>query len=183
MGGQSIALEATQSWLLPDRHHMVQKTPMGEIALGFDGTAGWAKVMGQIQDDPTAARKRKEEFERSLFRIFRQPEQLEVQALPEPRTVDGASYSVAFVKSDLVPDWMLCFDAEGRLARMEYSGEGPQGPAKITEVYKDWRAVGSVQYPHSNQMLVDGKPVMESTVTAAKSNPELPESLFKKPEK
>jgi len=183
MQGQSIALEASQSWLLPDRHHMVQKTPMGEISLGFDGTAGWAQVMGQIQDDPTAARKRKEEYERSLFRIFRQPEQLEVQALPEPRTIDGVSYSVAFVKSDIVPDWMLCFDAEGRLARMEYSGDGPQGPAKITEVYKDWRPVGSVQYPYSNQMLVDGKPVMESTVTAAKANPELPESLFKKPEK
>jgi zinc protease len=183
MQGQSIALEMSQSWLLPDRHHVVQKTPMGEIAMGFDGTAGWARVMGQIQDDPTAARKRKEDFERSFFRIFRQPEQLEVQALPAPRMVDGANCSVAFVKSDLVADWMLFFDADGRLAGMEYAGDGPQGPAKMTEVYKDWRAVGAVQYPYSNQVLVDGKPVMESTVTAARANPELSESLFKKPEK
>ncbi len=181
MGGQSISLDATQSWLMPDRHHMLQKTPMGEITLGFDGSAGWAKVMGQLQDDPTAARKRKEEFEHSFFRLFRDPEQFEVQALGEPRTIDGASYSAAFVKNDLVSDWMMFFDAEGRLARMEYSGEGPQGPGAVTEVWSDWRPVGAVQYPHSTRLLVDGKPMMESVVTGARVNPDLPESLFKKP--
>src|SRR5439155_307579 len=83
--------------------------------------------------DPTASRKRKEEFERSLFRLFRQPDHFEVQAL-EPRIVEGATYSAALVKSDVVRDWIVFFDADGRLARMEYSGEGPQGPAKMTEV-------------------------------------------------
>jgi len=182
MGGQTIALEATQSWLLPDRHHMMQKTPMGEIALGFDGKNGWASVMGKVQDDPTAARKRKEDFERSLFRMFQHPDQLEAQALPEPRTIDGASYAAAFVKSDLVRDWVLLFDAEGRLARMEYAGDGPEGPAKLAETWSDWRAVGNVQYPYANKLLVDGKTVMESTITQARINPALPDSLFKKPE-
>ena len=182
MGGQSISLEATESMVFPDRQHMVQKTPMGEIAMGFDGTSGWAKVMGQIQDDPTASRKRKEEFERSLFRLFRQPDQFEVQAL-EPRTVEGATYSAALVKSDVVRDWIVLFDADGRLARMEYSGEGPQGPAKMTEVWGDWRPVGAVQYPHSSKILVDGKQMMEATITQARINPALPDSLFKKPEK
>jgi predicted Zn-dependent peptidase len=183
MGGQTIALEATQSWLLPDRHHMMQKTPMGEIALGFDGKNGWASVMGKVQDDPTAARKRKEEFERSLFRMFQHPDQLEAQALPEPRTIDGASYSAAFVKSDLVRDWVVLFDADGRLARIEYSGDGPEGPAKLAETWSDWRTVGNVQYPYANKLLVDGKPVMESTITQARINPALPDSLFMKPEK
>jgi len=126
MGGQSIALEASQSFLLPDRSYMTQKTPMGEIAIGFDGKAGWANVMGRVQDDPTAPRKRKEDFERSFFRLFQHPEQLEAQAL-EPRTIDGASYAAAFLKSDVVRDWVVMFDADGRIARMEYSGEGPEG--------------------------------------------------------
>jgi len=181
MGGQSIAFESTQSWVLPDRHHMIQKTPMGEIATGFDGARGWASVMGKVQDDPTAPRKRKEDFERSFFRLFQHPEQLEAQAL-EPRTIDRATYSAVYVKSDLVSDWIVFFDADGRLARMEYGGEGPQGPAKMTEVYKDWRPVGSIQYPYSSQVLVDGKPLAESTVTEARINPALPETLFKKPE-
>jgi zinc protease len=180
MGGQSIALVASQSFLLPDRSFMTQKTPMGEIAIGFDGKNGWANVMGKIQDDPTAPRKRKEDFERSFFRLFQHPEQIEAQAL-ESRTIDGANYSAAFVKSDVVRDWILMFDADGRIARMEYSGEGPEGPAKLTETYGDWRPVGAIQYPYTNKVLIDGKPVMESTITQARVNPALPDSLFRKP--
>ena len=80
-------------------------------------------------------------------------------------------------------DWIVFFDADGRLARMEYSGEGPQGPAKMTEVWGNWRPVGAVQYPHSSKILVDGKQMMEATITQARINPALPDSLFKKPEK
>ena len=181
MGGQSISLEATQSWVLPDRYHMLQKTPMGEVSTGFDGTAGWAKMMGQVQDDPSAARKRKEDNERSFFRLFRHPELYELQALAEPKVIDGVSYSTAFVKSEMSRDWVLYFDPEGRLARMDYASEGPQGPAKMTEAWGDWRPVGPVQYPHTMKMLLDGNPMMEATVTQARVNPELPESLFKKP--
>jgi hypothetical protein len=78
-------------------------------------------------------------------------------------------------------DWVLYFDPEGRLARMDYSSEGPQGPAKMTEAWSDWKAVGPVQYPHSTKMLLDGNPMMEATVTQTRVNPDLPESLFKKP--
>jgi hypothetical protein len=148
---------------------------------GFDGSVGWAKAVGQIQDDPAGARKMKEEYERSLFHVFGHPEELQVQALPEPRTIEGASYSAAFVKSETVRDWMMFFDAEGRLARMEYAGEGPAGPARATKVMSDWRPVGALQYPHSNRLLLDNQPLMESVVTAAKLNPELAADLFKRP--
>src|SRR5262249_61149045 len=52
MGGQSIALETSEAIVLPDRDYIMQKTPMGEISQGFDGTSGWAKVMGEGQDAP-----------------------------------------------------------------------------------------------------------------------------------
>jgi len=181
MQGQSIALEGSESWMLPDRHHEVQKTPVGEMTRSFDGSAGWAKAMGQLRDDPTGAKKTKEEYERSLFHLFGHPQDLQVQALAEPRTLDGTSYSVAFVKSENVRDWTLLFDAEGRLAGMEYADEGPQGPAHVTEVMSDWRPVGAVQYPHAARLLLDGNPMMESVVTAARPNPELAADLFKKP--
>ncbi|HEY2954210.1 MAG TPA: pitrilysin family protein [Candidatus Eisenbacteria bacterium] len=181
MQGQSISLEGSLSWMLPDRRFVVQKTPMGDVIQGFDGSAGWAKAMGRIQDDPTGARKIKEEYERSLFHLFAHPEALELQALAEPRTIDGASYSAAYVKSESVRDWTLLFDAEGRLAGMEYAGEGPQGPGKQTKMLGDWRAVGAIQYPHSTRVTLDGKPLMEATVTQARANPDLAADLFKKP--
>src|SRR5262249_36457356 len=40
MGGQSIALETSEAIVLPDRDYIMQKTPMGEISQGFDGTSG-----------------------------------------------------------------------------------------------------------------------------------------------
>jgi hypothetical protein len=123
----------------------------------------------------------KEEYERSLFHLLGHPEKLQVQALPEPRTIDGATYSAAFVTSDLTRDWILYFDAQGRLARVEYAGDGPQGPGTVTEVLSDWRPVGAIQYPHATKMLLDGKPMMEAVVVEAKLNPELAATLFKKP--
>lgn len=179
--GQSISVGSSQSWLLPDRHYMLQKTPMGEMSQGVDGETGWVKGMGQLRDDPRAAAKMKEEYERSLFHLLGRPEKLQVQALPEPRTIDGTTYSAAHVTSDLIRDWILYFDAQGRLAGLEYSGEGPQGPGKVMEMYGDWRPVGAIQYPHATKMLLDGTPMMEAIVVEAKLNPELAATLFRKP--
>ena len=181
MGGQSITVEGSQSWQLPDRHFMVQKTPMGELMQGFNGSAGWAKAMGRIQENPSAGRKMKEEYERSLFHLFGHPDEIQIQALAEPRTIDGASYSVAFVKSDLVADWLLYFDSEGKLARMDFTGEGPQGPGKLTGVLGDWRPVGAIRYPHSLKLMLEGSAMMEETVKEATVNPDLPTSMFEKP--
>jgi len=44
----------------------------------------------------------KKEYERSLYRLFSDPATVPVQALDQPQTVDGVTYNVAFVKSDLV---------------------------------------------------------------------------------
>ncbi len=179
--GQTLSLDITQSWALPDRQLSVQKTPMGEMSQGFDGTAGWAKMMGQIQDDPGAAEQMKEEFERSLFHIFGHPEAMQVQALDASRTVDGVEYKTAFVKSDLVHDWTMYFAPDGKLARMDYQGTGRSGPAKHTEIVGDWRPLGTLQYPYSFKLLVDDKPAMDGTLTDAKLNSTFEEAIFKKP--
>jgi len=181
MQGQSISLDMSQSSVFPDHQLTVQKTPMGEMSQGFDGTTGWAKGMGQIRDNPGAADEVKQEFEHSLFRMFGHPEELKIQALDEPQTLDAVAYSVAFVKSDVVRDWMVYFAPDGRLARMEYQAQGRQGPAKHTELFADWRAVGSIQYPYSLKLLMDDKPMMEATVADARLNQAFEDSIFKKP--
>src|SRR5262249_17799560 len=120
-------------------------------------------------------------FERSLFHLLGHPETVTAQALPEPKTIDGVTYHVAFVKSDKVLDWTLYFDADGWLARMEYQGEGPSGPAHIPELMSDWRPEGALKYPHGHKTLLDGKPLVDGTLTAAKFNETLADDLFKKP--
>jgi hypothetical protein len=179
--GQTARLTGTSSWVLPDRLRVELVTPMGEIVQAYDGKQGWARQMGQVQDDPRRAESVRQQYERSLFRIFGHPEQLEVQALEAPREIDGASYRTAFVKSDVVADWILLFDADGRLARMEYRTTGPAGPVQETQVLEDWRAAGPVRLPYANRALQEGKVVRSSKITAYRINAELPDSLFLKP--
>jgi hypothetical protein len=182
MQGQTINMTSTMHWRLPDHMVAIRKLPMGEFKQGFDGASGWMSAMGQVQDQPKVAEAIKKEYERSLFRLFGSPDAFVVQALDEPQTVDGVSYTTALVKSEVTKDWMLFFGSNGQLARMEYMGEGMDGsPAKESEIYGDWKAEGAIQYPHSEKALVDGKPMMEGKVTTMTLNPDLADDLFKKP--
>ena len=77
------------------------------------------------------------------------------------------------VASETHKDWMLYFAPDGQLARMEYVGEGMGGaPARMVEIYGDWKPVGAVQWPHSTKTLSDDKPVMEGTADERDAEPD-----------
>jgi zinc protease len=179
--GQSMNLKATTSWVLPDRRRVVRQLPMGEMIEGTDGKAGWASMMGQVRDQPGALENTRQSWERSLYRLFGHPEDVQVQALAETQTVDGKAYRIAFVTSDAIKEWTLAFGPDGRLERMEYQTTGQAGPAKATVTLTDWRAEGALQMPHGTAVLMDGKPLLDSKLTAARFNVVLPDSLFRKP--
>jgi hypothetical protein len=182
MQGQTINLATTLQWQLPDHWYAVHKLPMGEMKEGYDGASGWMSMMGQVQDNPKMADEVKRQYERSLFNLFGHPEKFEVQALAEPKVVDGVSYRVASVKSSTTRDWLLYFAPDGSLARMDYQEpSGPTGPAQVTEVMSDWKPVGAIRLPHKTSMLMDGKPFMEGSLGGAKLNVEIAAASFKKP--
>jgi hypothetical protein len=182
--GQTMQMTSTVSWQLPDRYAVALKLPIGETRQGFDGTNGWTAALGQVQDSPKASEQMKNEFEHSLFKLFGDFSDLKVEALEEPKTVDGVSYTVAVVKSENTDDWMLYFAPDGALSRMEYMGESPDGGrARLTFVLADWKPVGGIRYPHSEKVLVDGKPMLDSKVTSMMLNPDLADGVFKKPTK
>ena len=181
MQGQSMNLKATTSWVLPEHRRVARQLPMGEMVEGADGKAGWVSMMGQIQEQPGAIDNVRQGWERSLYRLFGHPEELEVQALPEPQTADGTSYRVAFVKSDAIQEWTLGFAPDGRLARMEYQAKGQAGPAKATLTLSAWSPEGGVQFPHRAVVLMDGKPFVDSKLKAVRFNTVIPDSLFRKP--
>ncbi len=182
MQGQSMAMTSVRQWRMPDHYVAARKLAMGEFTQGYDGTSGWMAAMGQVQDQPKVGEELKKQYERSLFRLFAEPGAFQVQALDEPKTVDGVTCSVALIKSESTRDWLLYFAPDGALARMEYMGEGMNGgPARTVEIYGDWKPVGGVQYPHSEKTLMDDKPVMEAKLTRMELNPTLADDLFKKP--
>jgi predicted Zn-dependent peptidase len=181
MQGQSIGITGTTAWVLPDKRRDVLKLPFGEMVQGSDGTSGWQQAAGQVQDLPNLVEQHRKGYETSLYHVFGYPDAIQVQALSEPRTIDGVSYNVAYVISEVVQDWMLYFDADGNLARMEHQGEGPQGPALQTEVYSDWRQVGGGSFPHAREVLLDGQPFLTEQIITVEFNPSLEEGQFAKP--
>lgn len=181
MQGQQIAVGMKLEWAFPDRMRQTLQLPFGEMVQAYDGANGWQSAMGQTKDAPEMAAEVSGDWEKSLFRLFASPGDLEVQALAEPRTVDGVSYRVAVVRSESVRDWQLFFDPEGRLARMEFVDKGPNGEALFTQVMSDWKPVGGIRYPHAMMTLVAGEPFMEAAISAAQASPALGDERFRKP--
>lgn len=181
MQGQSMVMQLGTQWKFPDHMLSTQKLPMGEMTQGFDGKAGWRKGFGQLQDQPDMASSVEEDYARTLFNLFGNADKLEVQALPDKKTVDGVAYSVALVKHPTIRDWQLYFAPDGRLARMDFMDKGPGGEALFTQTFDDWRALGNLQYPYASKVLMAGQPFMDAKVTSAKVNPALDEAMFKKP--
>jgi hypothetical protein len=181
MEGQTVHLDTSLQWALPDRWLMTRKLPFGEVKQGFDGKSGWMAGMGQIEDQPKLADDLARQYERSLFRLFADPSRITVQALDEPVKVGETSYRAAYVPSERIHEWVLLFGADGRLAGMEYQDEGPQGPGRSVEMLSDWRPVGGLSYPHTRVVTMDGHPFLDAMLTSIQFNSTLGDALFKRP--
>ncbi len=182
--GQTREITSVIHWRIPDHYVATRRLALGAFARGYDGTGGWIADRGQVRDEPRFGEELSRQYERSILRLFAGPGAFQVQALDEPRTVEGVECSVARVKSETTPDWLLYFAPDGSLARMEYQGEGANGgPVRTTEIYGDWRPVGRVRYPRREKTLMDGQSVMDARVTSVKLNPALEDELFRKPAK
>jgi len=181
MEGQTVHLDTSLKWALPDRWLMTRKLPFGEVQQGFDGKSGWMSGMGQVQDQPKLADELARQYERSLFHVFGDAVKLKVQALDDPIEVDGTKYRAAYVASERVHEWVLLFGANGALAGMAYQDEGPQGPARSLELLSDWRAAGGISYPHHRVVTMDGRPFLEATLGSIALNSALGDPVFKRP--
>ncbi len=181
--GQSLKIGSRISWDFSGKRLAVQQLPFGEMSSGFDGTTAWVQSPQGTKDQPDGAKSFHEEWTRSLFNLFGHGDKLSVQALADPRAVDGVSYNVAAVASDDVKDWLLYFNPAGQLARMEFQGKGPQGPALETVVYSNWKTLGPLKYPYSQTVLLDGQKFLESSLLTAKVNEVYKAEMFKKPVK
>ena len=183
--GQNISFTAEETWQLPNKQVAVQKLPFGEVKQGFDGRAGWMSGMGQLQDNPKAAEAVAKEAERSLWRLLGASPPVPLVALAAAEKADGKDYRAAVVEGAKQTDLTVLFDADGRLAGVAYHDEGsPQMPAaRVQELLGDWRAEGTLSYPHSMKVLRDGKVFLESKVTAIVLNPPVTEAMFAKPAK
>ena len=179
--GKSLKMITSVSWRLPDHLLSVQRLPFGEMKVGFDGSVGWSALGPQVQEMPAIGTDVGVEWQRSMFHLFGHPDEVTLRAADTTRTIDGVAYSFGFAKTATGQEFTLYFGPDGSLARSEYDGHGPNGPAHQTEIYSDWRAVGGIRWPYQRQMLMDGQPYLESSLNSITLDPALDDSVFKKP--
>lgn len=181
--GQSIQLTGEESWVFPDRQASTQKLPFGEMKQAFDGKVGWMSAMGQLQDNPSAGEDVAKDWEKAMWRLFSHPEQIQLVALDKPESINGTEYRAALLKGSKQQDMTVLFAADGHLAGFAYqdAGGGRMGPARVIELLGGWASEGPIQYPHTINVMRDGKPMLDGKVTALKLNPVLGDEVFRKP--
>jgi zinc protease len=182
-GPMSMQLEAAIN--LSGKLLNKMQTPMGEMAMGFDGESGWMRMGANTRDLPDA---QKNEAASSLFRSsvgllqnFDKPGRT-VQALGTEE-LDGKKYD-AVVVADPARNLQvkLYLDpATHIIAAKQFVAALMGPPTETEEVYSDYRDTSGVKVPFKTVTRQGGKPRSELTATEVKINPGIADAAYKKP--
>ena len=167
---------------LPDRMHVVQRLPMGEITMVINGDAGSMQGPRGAQAMPAQVRQQvRSQVWRDLVYLFARmdAEGLEVSA-PSKQEVDGRSLPAVRVKPPEATAFTLLLDPDThRPLRMRFQGTTMQGaPVDSTSVFEDYKAVGDIQVPHRSTVYQDGEQSAEATLAELRLNPEITGGRF-----
>jgi zinc protease len=176
-----MQLETDTYTALPDETHATIKAPQFpapiEMIIGKDGA--WMAMQGQGSRDMPASAKQDR-----LASIHRSPIAIAQHAADESitmgeKTAEGQTIHISGNGVDV--DWVI--DPQtGRLVSSTFTAMGPQGPAKRTIVFSDWRAAGDLKVPFKAVVQENGKDIGSETITTYQINPPIDPKLFQKPE-
>jgi zinc protease len=161
-------------------------TPMGEMAQGYDGAAGWIRTPQGVRDIPAA---QLGEFEAGRFRdtihILQNIDNpaYTVQSMGQAEEQGKPAEVVAVSDPKRNLQVKLYIDPEANLlVKKVYSGAFMGAPGEVEEIYSDWREAGGLKMPHAVTLNQDGKKRGSQKVTELKVNPGVPEEAYKKPQ-
>ncbi len=182
-GPMSIKTEVTMN--LAGKMLQKMQTPMGEVALGYDGKAGWMRMGQQTRDMPGS---QAAEMEGGFFRDtllllqkFEDPAYT-VQALG-PAELDGKKVETVAVSDPARKLQVKVFldPATNLVAGKQYTAAIMGPPAETEEIYSDYRDVGGIKLPFKSLTRQGGKTRTDSTASEIKINPAVEDGAFKKP--
>jgi predicted Zn-dependent peptidase/outer membrane lipoprotein-sorting protein len=184
MGGQSVSMKQTMTFVFPDKSRQVMSTPMGEQTVVMNGAESFAKMGDKVQPLPaSAAQEQQKDQSRNLLFLLRSHDDpaLEVVADKE-EAVDGVNCRVIATSFKGVES-RLWVAPDGKVLKQTYQGNNPitRAPGNIEAVYSDYRAEGPVQIAHKQARRMDGEQIMAITIETFELNPKVEASLFQKP--
>jgi outer membrane lipoprotein-sorting protein len=156
---------------------------IGEVRQGCDGQVAWSQDPTGIVQEATGAAleemKRAATFNASLMWRERYPK---VELAGEETVGGRKAYAVRLFPATGKPE-TRCFDQENFLFLKETgTHEFPgQGAIEISVEFADYRDVGGIKMPFLIKQVMAPVGEMRITLTEVKNNPELDDSLFRKP--
>jgi len=182
--GMPGPMHAEMLLVFPDRMRMALKTPVGEMAIVFDGDAGFRVMAGQVFDlQPVMVAEAREELPREIVYLTKHlgdPDLDPVAAGEEE--IDGVPCKIVAVTLGDTES-RLWVDAQGRVLKQAYMGKHPtqRTPGYIEVYYSDYRNVGGSQFPFGQVLKFDEKDAQKIDYDSVRINPEVDPSLFEKP--
>lgn len=176
-----VHIETDTYTVLPDQTHATVKAPTFpaplEMIIGPGGA--WMAMQGQgSQEMPASAKQDR------LASIHRGPIYIAQHAANETVTLGEKSdngQAIHISGEGTSVDYVID-PGTGRLVSSTFTAMGPQGPAKRTVEYSDWRPSGAIKLPYKAIVQEAGKQIGSQTVRSVEINPTIDPKLFEKPQ-
>jgi len=180
-GELTMSFERTQ--VLPNRLHVVLKTPMGEMTQVLTPEVAFMSTMGQSQDLPASMR---EEYVAALAGeplavVPRAADPKLVVTAKGTEQVGEIEGQVLLVSIDgKLLRWVVD-PKTGLVIRTARTATGPAGPAEEITDASDFRTVDGIPFAYKAVTTRGGKPAERISIEAYELNPAVDAKLFEKP--
>ncbi len=169
----------------PDKFRVDANVAGAEVIQVYNAGQAWQRDPNGVREAPEPMR---QEFTASVRRdmfpllIAAAEGTLATKLLAEEGR-DGKVLRVAEISGEGVPPVRLYIDPSYQIVRQTFSTTGPDGRAvQAEEVFSDYRAVEGIQVPFRAEVLRNGRPILERTLTEVQFNTELDSTLFARPQ-
>ncbi|HKV09520.1 MAG TPA: insulinase family protein [Thermoanaerobaculia bacterium] len=161
--------------VFPDKTRSEFVLPMGTMIQTFDGTTGWASMMGQVVDQ-TEQLKESQFYGDHVLRRSGEPGWT-TRPLPDEE-VDGKKTQVIEISDEAGHATRFYLDPQSHLVvKTAHNAEG----AKTETLYADYRPVSGVQVAHKMTVFQNGTKAADITFTEVQVNADVDPAVFKKP--
>lgn len=169
----------------PDKFRVDANVAGAEVVQVYNSGQAWQRDPNGVRDAPEPMR---QEFTASVRRdmfpllIGAAEGSLTTKLLPEEGR-DGKVLRVAEISGEGLAPVRLYIDPSYQVVRQTFSTTGPDGRAvQAEEVFSDYRDIEGIKVPFRAEVLRNGRPILERTLTEVQFNTELDSTLFARPQ-
>jgi len=181
--GMAMTISVDKTVQFPDKQHLVQKLPFGEMTMVLAGNSGWRQTpMGEEELTAEQIQEAKNDLATDKLIIYRDHDKFQCQAL-SPVDLDGHSCIPVYF-ADVGGDYYLLYlNTETKLPVMVQSpGESPMTQAPVTQkvLYDEYQQMDGIQVPKQFTIKHDDEVFATGQVEFFELNPAIDEKMFVK---